>query len=123
MDVCLMSEISHYTINVNFSTGEFMSLVAYNRYVTILSEYLKQTNNNPNNTNVTLQLDPFSYTITIVAYNSEGMSSQPTSKYFGMNIHTCIATNVLYLVVSFVRIISIYHNLPVSSHNLYSSYP
>ena len=85
-----MSEISYYTINVNFSTGEFMSLVTYSTSVTFLSEYLKQINI----TNITLQHEPFSYRIMIVAYNSEGMSSQPTSKYFGMNMHTCITTYV-----------------------------
>ena len=104
MDVCLMSEISYYTINVNFSTGEFMSLVTYSTSVTFLSEYLKQINS----TNITLQHEPFSYRIMIVAYNSEGMSSQPTSKYFGMNMHTCIATYLLYLIISFVCIIPIY---------------
>ena len=95
------------------------SLVTYSTSITFLSEYLKQINS----TNVTLQHKPFSYRITIVAYNSEGMSSQPTSKHFGMNIHTCIATYVLYLVVPYVCIILIYHNLPVNSCILYSSHP
>ena len=115
-----MTNISYYTITVNFSIGEFISLATYSTQVTFLSEYLKQRNTTDV---ITSQLEPVSYRVTIVAYNSEGMSSQPTSKNFGMNIHTCIATYVLYLVVPYVCIIPIYHNLPVNSCILYSSHP
>ena len=66
-----MANISYYEIDINFSTGKLVSVEA-------------------NSTNVTLQLPEsldFNYTITIVVHNSEGLSSQPTSKSFGMKIH------------------------------------
>ena len=80
-----MTKISYYQINGNFSTGTLMSEETNNTHVTFLLEYLKETRN----TNSTLQPESFGYTITIVVYNREGMSSQPTSKSFGMNyIHS-----------------------------------
>ena len=44
------------------------------------------------NTDGTLQPESFKYTITIVVYNREGMSSQSTSKSFGMKIYIYIYT-------------------------------
>ena len=82
-----MARISYYRINVNFSTGELMSLVTNTTRITFLSESLKEINN----TNVTLQHEPFSYIITILTFNIKGMSSQPTLKTFGMMICTCTA--------------------------------
>ena len=82
-----MTRISHYRVNVNFSTGELMSLVTTTTHITFLSESLKETNN----TNVTLQHEPLSYIITILTFNIRAMSSQPTLKTFGMKTCTCTA--------------------------------
>ena len=82
-----MARISYYRINVNFSTGELMSLVTNTTRITFLSESLKEINN----TYVTLQHEPFSYIITILTFNIKGMSSQPTLETFGMKICTCTA--------------------------------
>ena len=79
-----MAKISYYQINVKFSTGKLKSLETSNTYVTFLLEYEEEMSN----TNSILQPDSFNYTITIVVYNRERMSSQPTSKSFGMRMHT-----------------------------------
>ena len=79
-----MTDISYYEVNVKFSTGKPMSEETNNTRVTFLIEYEEEMSN----ANSTLQSESFDYTITIVVYNSEGMSSQPTSKSFGMKIHT-----------------------------------
>ena len=67
-----MTDICYYEINVNFSSGKLMSVEANSINVTLP---------------ITESLD-FNYTITIVVHNSEGMSSEPVSKSFGMIIHT-----------------------------------
>ena len=77
-----MANISYYEISINFSTGNLMSVETGNTHVTFLLEYLNETNN----TNITLLPKSLytNYIITIVVYNSERMSSQSTSKSFGM---------------------------------------
>ena len=81
MDNCSLANIS-YEISINFSTGNLMSVETGNTHVTFLLEYLNETNN----TNITLLPKSLytNYIITIVVYNSERMSSQSTSKSFGM---------------------------------------
>ena len=81
-----MANISYYEISINFSTGNLMSVETGNTHVTFLLEYLNETNN----TNITLLPKSLytNYIITIVVYNSERMSSQSTSKSFGMKKHT-----------------------------------
>ena len=77
-----MTNISYYEISINFSTGDLMSVETSNTRVTFLLKYLNETNNN----NITLLPKSLytKYIITIVIYNSERMSSQSTSKSFGM---------------------------------------
>ena len=65
-----MANISYYEININ--TGK-LSVETNNTSVTLLIESLEEIYFN----NMLL--------IIIVVYNTEGMSSQPTSKSFGMN--------------------------------------
>ena len=77
MDVCLMKNISYYEISIN--TGK-LSVETNNTSITLLLESLKEIDFN--NT----------LSITIVVYNSEGISSQPTSKSFGMKIYSYTAT-------------------------------
>ena len=67
-----MTKINHYEISIN--NGK-LSVETNNTSVTLLLESLEELE--VNNT----------FSVTIVVYNSEGMSSQPTSKSFGMNIH------------------------------------
>ena len=74
-----MTKISYYEINVNFSTGKLMSEETNDTHVTFVLEYEEEMNN-------TNSPESFNYAITIVVYNSEGTSSQPTSKSFGMKI-------------------------------------
>ena len=80
-----MTDISYYEINVDFSTGKLMSVEA-------------------NNTDVTLSLPEsldFNYTITIVVHDSEGMSSEPASKSFGMKIHTQLCNSMCTYVIGY----------------------
>ena len=97
-----MAKISYYEleINFNFSTEQLTSVVTSSTHVTILPpEYMEEIND----TDIALLPESFDYTITIVVYNSVGMSSQPTSRDFGMRIHTInYVFNELYLVVSYV---------------------
>ena len=72
VDVCLMTDISYYETSIN--TGK-LSVDTKKPSATFLLKSLEELE--LNNT----------FLITIVVYNSEGMSSQPTSKSFGMNIH------------------------------------
>ena len=65
-----MANISYYEISIN--TGK-LSAETNNTSVTLLIESLEEIYFN----NTLL--------IIIVVYNTEGMSSQPTSKSFGMN--------------------------------------
>ena len=74
-----MTKISYYEINVNFSTGKLMSEETNDTHVTFVLEYEEEMSN-------TNSPESFNYAITIVVYNSEGTSSQPTSKSFGMKI-------------------------------------
>ena len=63
-----MANISYYEISIN--TGK-LSVETNNTSVTLLIESLEEIY--------------FNNTLLIVVYNTEGMSSQPTSKSFGMN--------------------------------------
>ena len=64
-----MANISHYEISIN--TGK-LSVETNNTSITLLLESFEKIE--------------FNNTLSIVVYNNEGMSSQPTSKSFGMNI-------------------------------------
>ena len=89
-----MTKINHYEISNN---GK-LSVETNNTSVTLLPESLEELE--VNNT----------FSITIVAYNSEGMSSQPTSKSFGMNIHTVHSSYVFsnFILVSYVLLLCTY---------------
>ena len=63
-----MGNISYYEININ--TGK-LSVETNNTSVTLLIKSLEEIH--------------FNNTLLIVVYNGGGMSSQPTSKNFGMN--------------------------------------
>ena len=63
-----MANISYYEININ--TGK-LSVETNNTSVSLLIESLEEIH--------------FNNTLLIVVYNTEGMSSQLTSKNFGMN--------------------------------------
>ena len=77
-----MTKIIYYEISFGLiSTGKLTSVRTNSTSVTFLLEHLEGTNN----TNIPALLD---YTITIVVYNIEGMSSQPISKNLGMKVHT-----------------------------------
>ena len=77
-----MTKIIYYEISIGLiSTGKLTSVRTNSTSVTFLLEHLEGTNN----TNIPALLD---YTITIVVYNIEGMSSQPISKNLGMKVHT-----------------------------------
>ena len=72
-----MANISYYEISINNTISNLSVKTNY--------------------TNATLQIDSleeidFSYTITTVVYNDEGISSQPTSKRFGMKLLSYITT-------------------------------
>ena len=71
-----MTDISYYETSIN--TGK-LSVDTKKPSATFLLESLEELE--LNNT----------FSITIVVYNIEGMSSQPTSKSFGMNIHSYTA--------------------------------
>ena len=71
-----MARISHYVINVNFIPGKNVS--AESNSTSVIFEDLEEM------TNATDLM------ITIVVFNIKGMSSQPTSRNFGMKIHTYI---------------------------------
>ena len=76
-------------------------------YEIIINNIISQLSVEANYTSATLQVETFeevdfSYTIIIVVYNNEGISSQPTSKRFGMKIHMAVAIHNIqvHLVVS-----------------------
>ena len=79
-----MANISYYEISINFSTGNLMSVNTNSTHVTFLLEHLKETNS----TSITSLLESLHYIITLVVYNTEGMSSNPTSLRYGIKIHT-----------------------------------
>ena len=76
-----MRKISYYEISIGLSTGKLTSVRTNSTSVTFLLEHLQGTNN----TNIPALFD---YTVTIVVYNIEGMSSQPISKSLGMKVYT-----------------------------------
>ena len=65
-----MTNNSYYDITLNLRTSKLVSVETNNTNVIILHKYFKKSYIN--------------YTITTVVYNSEGMSSHPTSRSFGM---------------------------------------
>ena len=65
-----MTNNSYYDITVNLRTSKLVSVETNNTNVIILHKYFKKSYIN--------------YAITIVVYNSEGMSSHATSRSFGM---------------------------------------
>ena len=105
MDDCSMANINYYDINVNFSTGELVSVETNNTYVTNLLEHLNRTHS----INVTLLPESLHYTITIVVYNTEGMSSQSTTQSFGIKMHNTVTyLTSVYLVVSYILLLHTY---------------
>ena len=106
MDNCSMANINYYDINVNFSTGELVSVDTNNTYVTNLLEHLNRTHS----INVTLLPESLHYTITIVVYNTEGMSSQSTTQSFGIKMHNTITylTSVYLVVSSYILLLHTY---------------
>ena len=90
-----MAYISYYEISIN--TGK-LSVETSNTSVTLLLESFEELDFS--NT----------FSITIVVYNSEGMSSQPTSKNFGMNILTVHSYYVFskFILVSYVLLLYTY---------------
>ena len=85
-----MTKIGYYEINVNSSAGNLMSVETNNTHVTFL---------------LPEHLEGFNFKITIVVYNREGMSSQSTSRSYGMKMHTHAATyltDCIYVVVSYI---------------------
>ena len=66
-----MSKIKFYDVNISSDNGESVSMETNRTVIRFLpSEHLNN-------------MSSISYIITIVVYNSEEMSSQPTSKNFG----------------------------------------
>ena len=71
IDTCLMSKIKFYDVNVSSDNGESVSMETNSTVIRFLpSEHLNNKSN-------------ISYILTIVVYNSEETSSQPTTKNFG----------------------------------------
>ena len=71
-----------------------MANISY--YETSINNIISQLSVETNYTSATLEVESleeidFNGTITIVVYNNEGMSSQPTSKRFGMRLNSCTA--------------------------------
>lgn len=69
-----MKSINYYQITADFNSGEVLSAETNSTSVIFLPRYLE------NSTNA-------SYIISIVVFNSEGMSSPRASRSFGMKIH------------------------------------
>ena len=75
IDTCLMSKIKFYDVNISSDNGKSVSMETNSNVIKFLSsEHL----NNKSNISYII--------ITIVVYNSEEMSSQPTTKNFGKQI-------------------------------------
>ena len=71
IDTCLMSRIISYDVNISSDNGESVSAETNSTVIIFIpSEHLNNKSN-------------ISCIITIVVYNSEEMSSQPTTKNFG----------------------------------------
>ena len=71
-----------------------MANISY--YETSVNDIVSQLSVETNYTSATLQVESLeeidlNYTITIVVYNNKGMSSQPTSKRFGMKLNSYTA--------------------------------
>ena len=74
IDTCLMSKIKFYDVNISSDNDESVYMETNSTVISFLpSEHLNNKSN-------------ISYILTIVVYNSEEMSSQPTSKIFGKQI-------------------------------------
>ena len=70
IDTCLMSKIKFYDVNISSDNGESVSMETNSTVMTFLPSEL--VNNKSN----------ISCILTIVVYNSEEMSSHPTTKTF-----------------------------------------
>ena len=68
-----MSKIKSYDVNISSDNGESVSMETNSTVISFLPSKLNNKSN-------------ISYILTIVVYNSEEMSSQPTSKNFGKQI-------------------------------------
>ena len=68
-DTCLMSKIKFYDVNISFDNGESVPMETNRTVIFLPSEHLNHKSN-------------ISCILTIVVYNSEEMSSHPTTKTF-----------------------------------------
>lgn len=82
-----MAKISYYEINVNSSAGKLVSVETDKSVITLpLPEHLEE----------------FNFKITIVVYNSEGMSSPSTSRNFGMR--SAYTASYVFIDCSYVAV-------------------
>ena len=73
IDTCLMSKIKSYDVNISSDDGKSVSMETNSTDISFSPSKLNNKSN-------------VSYILTIVVYNSEEMSSHPTTKNFGKQI-------------------------------------